>query len=85
MRRDEVIAKAIEWLRQKRPKMRDQIRDVTPNQLPQRRVTDAAVIHFSSDDNTGGIVVVMDRRTGAIMGSSYHPPKPRRKPRKRHD
>jgi hypothetical protein len=75
MTHDELTAKAIEWLRKIEPKMPERIRSVTVDRLPKRRVRDAVVIDFSSDDNIGTIQVVVERETGKIIGTSHSPPK----------
>jgi hypothetical protein len=75
MTHDELITKAIEWLRKIEPRMPERIRDVTVDRLPKRRVRDAVVIDFSSEADCGTIQVVIERDTGAIIGTSHAPPK----------
>ena len=77
MTHDELLAKAIERLRIIEPMMTERMRDVTAARLPKRRFRDAVVIDFSSDENRGTIQVVMERETGAVIGTQFVPPKPK--------
>jgi len=76
MTQDELLTKAIEVLRKLQPQMKsDRIRDVTVDRLPKRRVRDAVVIDFESDENVGKIQVTMERDTGEMINAKYVPPK----------
>jgi hypothetical protein len=75
MTHDELVAKAIEWLRRFEAKMPDRLRGVTTDRLPKRRVREAVVIDFTSDDDRGSIRVVMERDTGDLIEASHSPPK----------
>ncbi len=75
MTHDELIARAIEWLRKFEPRMPDRLRGVTAERLPKRRVRDAVVIDFTSDEDRGRIQVVMERDTGDLIGVTHCPPK----------
>jgi len=77
MTHDELILKAIEWLGRLEPTMPDSIRGVTPDRLPKRRLRDAVVIDFTSDEERGSIRVVMDRETGDLIETSHSPPRTR--------
>jgi len=56
-------------------RMQEGVCDVTVDRLPKRRVRDAVVIDFESDENVGRIQVTMERDTGKMIGSKYAPPK----------
>ena len=77
MTHDELLNKAIESLRRQEPRMQmhEGVCGVTVDQLPKRRVRDAVVIDFESDENIGRIQVTMERDTGKMIGSKYAPPK----------
>ena len=74
MTHDELVAKAIELLRQIEPKLPDHIRRVTVDQLPKWRLRDAVVIDFSSDEDLGRIEVMMECDTGDLIAVSHAPP-----------
>jgi len=80
MTHTELLNKAIEWLRKLEPRIPERIRDVTVDRLPKRRVRDAVVIDFESDDDIGSIQVTMERDTGKMIGTKHAPPK--KKPNK---
>lgn len=77
MTHDGLLNKAIESLRKLEPRMRtnERVRDVTVDRLPKRRVRDAVVIDFESDDNNGSIQVTMERDTGKMIWAHHAPPK----------
>jgi hypothetical protein len=74
MTHDELLAKAIEWLRKWESRLPERVRDVTVDRLPKRRIRDAVVIDFESDDNRGKIRITLDRDTGEMLGASHAPP-----------
>jgi hypothetical protein len=76
---DELITKAIEWLRKFDSHLPEQIHDVTVDRLPKRRLRDAVVIDFTSEEDRGTIQVVLERETGALIGATHTPPKSRQK------
>ncbi len=76
---DELLGKAIELLRKLEAKLPDNVRDVTVDRLPKRRLRDAVVIDFSSEEDRGSIQIVLERETGALIGASHVPPKARQK------
>jgi hypothetical protein len=75
MSHDELIAKAIEWLRRIEREMPDGMLGGSVDKMPKRQVRDAVVIDFSSDEDIGTIQVVMERDTGAPIGATHTPPK----------
>lgn len=75
MTHDELINKAIESLRKLEPRMSEAVRGVTVDRLPKRRVRDAAVIDFESDENVGRIQVTMESDTGELIWAKHVPPK----------
>jgi hypothetical protein len=77
MTHDELAAKAIDWLRRIEPRMPDRLRGVTADRLPKRRVCEAVVIDFTSDEDRGSIQVVMERDSGDLIGVTHSPPKGR--------
>ena len=75
---DELIAKAIGWLRKIEPELPDHLRFVTVDQLPKRRIRTAVIIDFSSDEERDGIEVWMEPDTGDLIGVSHTPLKGRK-------
>ena len=75
MTHDELLAKAIRWLREMKPKLPDSVQHATVDQLPKRRIRDAVVIEFESDENRDKIQITLDRDTGAILGANWPTPK----------
>jgi hypothetical protein len=73
MTNEELVQKAIEWLRKMEPKLPERVRDVTVDRLPKRCVRDAVVIDFTTDEHHGAIRVVMERDTGAFIGTTHTP------------
>ena len=79
MTHEELTTKAIEWLRKFESKLPDQVHDVTVDRLPKRRLRDAVVIEFSSDEDRGKIQIVLERDNGTLIGATHTPPKSRQK------
>ena len=77
MTHEELLNKAMEALRKLEPQMQrhERIRGVTVDRLPKRRVRDAVVINFKSDEDVGSIEVTMERDTGKMIGAKHAPPK----------
>src|SRR5262249_2645761 len=72
---EELVTKAVEWLQRFESKMPDRLHGVTADRLPKRRIRDAVVIDFTSDEDRGSIRVVMERETGDLIESSHSPPR----------
>ena len=75
---DELLAKAIERLRAMEARRKDvpeELRAVTVDTLPKRRIRDAVVIDFERDEAGGRIQIVMDREAGDMISATYNPGK----------
>jgi hypothetical protein len=71
MTHEELLTKAIEWLRAREPRLPKRFRRLTVDCLPKSRVRDAVVIEFEADDNRGRIQITVDKETGSILGANW--------------
>jgi hypothetical protein len=74
MTHEELLTKAIEWLRAMEPRLPERFRHLTVDCLPKHRVRDAVVIEFGGDENRGRIQITLDRETGDILGANWPSP-----------
>ena len=82
MTHEQLVTKAIKWLRKIERHFSDGVRYVPVDRLPKRRVRDAVVIDFYSDENGGSTQVVMERETGIVIEAGHTPSKRKAKQRK---
>ena len=75
MTNDELLNKAIEWLRKIESHLDEPICNLKVDRLPKTRFRDAVIIDFESDDKIGSIRVFIERDTGNIVEAHHTPPK----------
>ena len=75
MTHDELLEKAIVYLRSVEARRKDApecLRRIAVDQLPKRRVRDAVVVYFESEEVGGGrIQAFLDRDSGDVISASY--------------
>ena len=73
MTQEELLTKAIEWLRKMEPRLPKLVTDLTDDCRPSR-IRDAVVIDFESAESPGSIQITLDRETGSILGANWPTP-----------
>jgi hypothetical protein len=72
MTHEELLTKAIEWLRKMEPRLPKRVTDLSG--LPKSRVRDAVVIDFESDEGPASIQITLDRETGVVLFANWPTP-----------